>query len=241
MPDFNMHPALVASIAPTMSLAQLDASLRDLQDFVPDAVSKENFQGILDVLDTKTDFFKAPASAKFHLNEEGGLYKHSLGVTYRLLALDAVYELFPQYTKLDVILVGLLHDLGKASQITVLEDPFEANFDTGGKQFFVESIPYYVKRELKTRPGAFEYRRNTGRVVMSIPLGSLHIIGLLLGDFWKPSPTAWAAIAYHDGQYVDAGKEVSHSETKLGLALHQADMFQSRVEGGWENGSGWKG
>jgi len=241
MSDFNTAPPVVADAIPTMSLKQLDAALADLQDFISDAEGKKNFLEVLSAITTHTDFFEAPASAKFHLNEAGGLYKHSLGVTYRLLALDSAYGLFPLYAKLDVILVGLLHDLGKASQITVSEDPFETNFSSGGKQLCVKRIPYYTKRELKTRPGAFEYRRNTERVVMSVPLGSLHIISMLLGDVWKPSPTAWAAIAYHDGQYVDAGKEVSHSETKLGLALHQADMFQSRVEGGWENGSGWKG
>lgn len=229
----------VANLIPKASFPQLGVALSRLETVLTEDETVR-FKGVMALVGKHTDYFSAPASAKFHLNEEGGLYKHSLGVTYRLWSLDAAYELFPQYSYLDVFLSGLLHDLGKAGQVSLVERPTEPATKVGTKSYDVVQYLYYVKRNFTTKTG-YEYRRNPDRVVMSIPLGSLHFIGTMLGDFWKPSPTVWAAIAYHDGQYVDSGKEVAHSETKLGLALHQADMLQSRAEVEWANGSGWKG
>lgn len=57
-------------------------------------------------------FFKAPASTKYHLAEEGGLAIHSMNVTKRLLELTDFYHL--EWMRLSSpYIVGLLHDLCK--------------------------------------------------------------------------------------------------------------------------------
>lgn len=64
-------------------------------------------------------FFEAPASSKFHLNEEGGLVQHSLNVCKCALAVresmlqmdDSLLEYLP---KDSVIIASLLHDVCKA-------------------------------------------------------------------------------------------------------------------------------
>jgi hypothetical protein len=56
-----------------------------------------------------TDYYTAPASIRFHDNEEGGLAKHSLAVVANLLKLKDVFKLAAK----DVVLAGLLHDLCK--------------------------------------------------------------------------------------------------------------------------------
>jgi hypothetical protein len=242
-----MNYAEVADSLPAQqSLQVLDDALTALEI---DLSSEEqaNFSSIITRVNATTDFFTAPASAKFHLNEEYGLYKHSLGVTYRLCALDAAYNIFEECGRFEGVLCGLLHDLGKAGQVTLTALPVEtvkiSNDDTvsslGKRMYKVEHSQYYVKRALKTKPGEYEYRRNPERIGMSIPLSSLHFIGTMLGDYWKPSPAAWAAVAYHDGMYVPEGQNVAHADTKLGVALHQADYFQCRVEAEWSVGSGW--
>ena len=43
-------------------------------------IQREGLENLLVYLDTKTDFFTAPSSASFHLNEAGGLCRHSLNV-----------------------------------------------------------------------------------------------------------------------------------------------------------------
>lgn len=62
----------------------------------------------------KSDFFVAPASARFHLKYAGGLAEHSVNVYKRLkklLALDQV----TQYGEDSIAIVALLHDLCKAN------------------------------------------------------------------------------------------------------------------------------
>ena len=80
-------------------------------------------EGIDDLIayleDGKNDFFNAPASTRFHLNEEGGLCQHSLNVCKAGLMLyeHAVTErpeLARVIKKDSVIVATLLHDLNKS-------------------------------------------------------------------------------------------------------------------------------
>ena len=85
---------------------------------------------------SETDFFTAPASAKYHGSHEGGLVEHSL----------AVYDCFLKIvnsSQFDIaqdtaIIVCLLHDLCKANFYTVSTRNVK-NEQTGAW----EKIPYY--------------------------------------------------------------------------------------------------
>lgn len=80
-----------------------------------------NRQGIADLVEELENlgFFKAPASTKFHLNEDGGLVQHSLNVCKAALSMrksmieldDSLLEALP---KDSVIIASLLHDTCKA-------------------------------------------------------------------------------------------------------------------------------
>ena len=80
-----------------------------------------NRHGIDDLVEELEDlgFFKAPASTKFHLNEDGGLVQHSLNVCKAALSMrksmieldDSLLEALP---KDSVIIASLLHDTCKA-------------------------------------------------------------------------------------------------------------------------------
>lgn len=59
-----------------------------------------------------SDFFNAPASSKFHLNQEGGLAQHSLNVYKSLVHLNKEYN---RFTSEEVIIIALLHDLCKTN------------------------------------------------------------------------------------------------------------------------------
>ena len=80
-------------------------------------IAKENIkrEGIDDLLKwlESTDFFEAPASAKFHLAEAGGLCQHSINVFNRLkkLAIDQFGE---EHTNLETVAIcALFHDVCK--------------------------------------------------------------------------------------------------------------------------------
>lgn len=69
------------------------------------------------LLSHNSDFFKAPASARFHGNYEGGLVEHSLNVYDCLkdyLARTRVIETYSlNYNEETIAIVALLHDLCK--------------------------------------------------------------------------------------------------------------------------------
>ena len=60
-----------------------------------------------------TDFFIAPASAKYHLNVEGGLCQHSLNVYYNLKKLVEMKGLSEIISEDSIKIVALLHDISK--------------------------------------------------------------------------------------------------------------------------------
>lgn len=232
----DLNCTAIADSVPRMDLATLNGTYTALMLSMSENDSSLVSQ-VIDRVSKYTDFMDAPASSRFHLNEPHGLFKHSLGVALRLLSLDAAYGLADSYHDAEIVLAGLLHDLGKAGQTFMRpaerEDPVDECVRMGGALYHVTSFPYYTKRELKTRPGEFEYKRSHAPVKMSVPVSGLHFIGTMLSDIWKPSPDVWQAISYHDGNYVPEGVHIKHSETKLALALHHADIFQSRVELAW--------
>ena len=77
------------------------------------SVQREGIDKLLDYLENKSDFYTAPAAAKFHNNFEGGLLEHSLNVYKNfkgLLALKGV-----EMEEESIILCSLLHDLCKCN------------------------------------------------------------------------------------------------------------------------------
>lgn len=89
-----------------------------------------DFGGLLQYLETETDFFTAPASSKYHLTYEGGLVQHTLHVVNTLEWLTAHMDL--EWGKArSPIVVGMLHDLCKIN--TYVRDGVEWKFNPHGK------------------------------------------------------------------------------------------------------------
>ena len=80
-------------------------------------VHREGAEALLDYLTNKSDFFTAPASARYHGAYAGGLCEHSLNVYHCLtdyLARDRVTDLYGlEYSPESITLVSLLHDVCK--------------------------------------------------------------------------------------------------------------------------------
>lgn len=72
---------------------------------------KKDFGDFINFLEKKTTWLSAPASVKYHLSEEKGLLKHSVGVTKTLLKLREL--LAPQLSEESCVIVALFHDVGK--------------------------------------------------------------------------------------------------------------------------------
>ena len=81
-------------------------------------VKREGIEELIDFIE-KTDFFKAPASTRFHGDYEGGLVEHSMKV-YEILKHKVETNIEPMNVNPEtLILVPLLHDLCKVPYYTI--------------------------------------------------------------------------------------------------------------------------
>lgn len=127
-----------------------------------------DIEGLIAYLEA-TDFFVAPASTQYHCSFPGGLCLHSLNV-YKVLkrlvknfASEVVNtenketgevskEIVPNYSEDTMIIVGLLHDLGKINfyepsvKNTKVYSPYGKKEDSLGNFDWKEERCYAVKR-----------------------------------------------------------------------------------------------
>jgi len=88
---------------------------KNKEEFLKIAKTNIKREGINELLKwiESTDFFEAPASAKFHLAEAGGLCQHSLNVYHRLLKL-ANEQFGEENVNIETITIcSLFHDVCK--------------------------------------------------------------------------------------------------------------------------------
>ncbi len=93
-----------------------DILLKNKETFINiirEKIKRDGVEELIGYLE-KSDFFTAPASARFHCDHEGGLCEHSLNVFYRLrkVVLDE-YGNFDTISEESIAICGLLHDLCK--------------------------------------------------------------------------------------------------------------------------------
>ena len=86
-------------------------------DIFKQHITRPGADALLDYLEHKSDFFTAPASARYHSAYEGGLCEHSVNVYHCLvdyLERARVQELYGlEYSDESIAIVALLHDLCK--------------------------------------------------------------------------------------------------------------------------------
>ena len=106
-------------------------------------ITREGADRLLDYLLTQSDFFSAPASARFHSSYDGGLLDHSLNVydcLVEYLMSPAATETFGfSYSDESIAIVSLLHDLCK---IGVYKKGFRNVKDEKGQWQRVDTFEY---------------------------------------------------------------------------------------------------
>ena len=116
-----------------------------------DNIKREGAVALLEYIN-KTDFFTAPASAKYHEDYEGGLVEHSINVYNALSKLNK--ELNLGFTDESVAIISLLHDLCKIGYYKV---EYRNRKNEQGKW---EQYPFY------TTDDAFPYGHGEKSVYM---------------------------------------------------------------------------
>lgn len=165
---------------------------------------KEEFAGLIDFIETETDYLSAPASTRFHLCQPHGLLEHSVNVAETILKMRKTFA--PELTMESCVIVALFHDLGKAGfagDPLYLKRPAEATKSERPEQLF----PPYLY--------------NNAIIHMGVPIRSLYLIG----QKFPLTPTEAQAIVYHDGQYVKENRGIATFEEPLSLLLQYADNW----------------
>lgn len=165
---------------------------------------KKEFDAFINMLEKETIWLTAPASTRFHLNKEGGLLEHSAGVAETLLKLRELFA--PAISEESCVIVGLFHDAGKVGM-------------PGKPRYFKNDNQWEIKNRNMT------YKVNPDEVSMNLAARSLYLIS----KYIPLSDSEAQAILYHDGQYIDANKEVAHHETPLTLLIQFADSWTAHV------------
>jgi hypothetical protein len=157
--------------------------------------------------------FCAPCSARHHRAEDGGLWRHCLGVMRLALELKEVLDRDRVIPVESVIVASLFHDAGK------LVSGFAGR----------EPIPYYEENILKSgrrsEAEPFKRVRRMDVAALGVPVRSL----MLVSRHVDLSDAEAQAILLHDGQYVPNNKPFANEEAPLTLLIHFADYWCSHV------------
>jgi hypothetical protein len=180
----------------------LSERYEDLKQKVKDR--KEPFDRFIKLLEGETTWLVSPASTRFHLSEEQGLLKHSVGVTETLLRFREF--LAPAIPEESCVIVGLFHDVGKLGM--------------PGKPLYVQN-----DNEWMVKYRGIRYKINPDVVAMGLAVRSLYLVA----QYIPLSDAESQAIAYHDGQYIDDNKIIAHKEEPLTLLLHWADCWTAHI------------
>lgn len=187
-------------------------------------IQREGADALLEWLE-KTDFFKAPASTRFHLAREGGLVEHSIHVYERLRELytnekqrNGLMPLLTEQEEETVAICGLLHDICKVNFYTV--EMRNRKNDKG--QW--EKYPFCVVDD-------------------QLPYGHGEKSVYIVSGFMRLSREEAMAIRWHmgfsDSDFKAGGYSVGNAFDKFPLAVmtHIADMMASHLD---ESGGGDK-
>ncbi len=166
------------------------------------STNREGIEDLISFLE-KTDFFKAPASTRFHGSYEGGLVEHSLKV-YEILDHKAKNNVLNLEIPDDTVkIVSLLHDICKLNFYKV--DYRNAKNSLGEW----EKVPYYTVDD-------------------TIPYGHGEKSVMMISEYIKLTPEEKYSIRWHMG-YTEP-KELyntigaAYKKYPLALMMHEADL-----------------
>ena len=171
------------------------------------STSRIGIDELISFLESKTDFFTAPASTRFHGSHEGGLLEHSLKV-FEIYSkkIEGFYdkEKLGNFNEDSVKISSLLHDICKINYYTTSYKNVK-NKVTGNW----EQEPYFTVND-------------------TIPFGHGEKSVMILSEFIKLLPEEKYAIRWHMGftepkeQYNTIG--IAYEKYPLALLLHEADL-----------------
>ena len=165
-------------------------------------VKREGIEDLIKFLEN-SDFFKAPASTRFHGDYEQGLVEHSLDV-YKILDHKVKNCIKPiNVPEESIIIIGLLHDICKTNF-------YKVDYRNAKNALGVwEKVPYY-------------------KIEDTIPYGHGEKSVMMITEYMKLTPEEKYAIRWHMGftESKESYNAIGATYTKYPIALltHEADL-----------------
>ena len=166
------------------------------------SVKREGIDELISFVE-KSDFFKAPASTRYHGSYEGGLLEHSMKVyeIFKHKIKNAVIDIdIPEES---IILISLLHDICKVNF-------YKVDYRNAKNEFGEwEKVPYYTIED-------------------TIPYGHGEKSVMMITEYIKLTVEEKYAIRWHMG--FTEPKEVygtisqAYKKYPIALLLHEADL-----------------
>ncbi|MBR3153087.1 MAG: HD domain-containing protein [Clostridia bacterium] len=166
------------------------------------SVNREGMDGLINFIE-KSDFFKAPASTRFHGSYEGGLLEHSMKV-YEILkhkVKNSVIDI--DIPNESLILIALLHDICKVNF-------YKTDYRNAKNEMGVwEKVPYYTIDD-------------------TIPYGHGEKSVMMITEYIKLTVEEKYAIRWHMGYtepkelYNTIGQ--AYKKYPIALLMHEADL-----------------
>ena len=137
------------------------------------STNREGMDKLIEFIE-KTDFFKAPASTRFHGDYEGGLLEHSMKV-YEILKEKVEKSTFPiEVAPESLIIIALLHDICKVNF-------YKVDYRNAKNEFGEwEKVPYYTIED-------------------TIPYGHGEKSVMMIEEYIKLTPVERYSIRWHMG------------------------------------------
>ena len=166
------------------------------------STNREGMENLIDFIE-KTDFFKAPASTKFHGSYEGGLLEHSMKV-YEILKHKVETSIIPiNISKESIIIIALLHDICKVNF-------YKVDYRNAKNALGVwEKVPFYAVDD-------------------TIPYGHGEKSVMMITEYIKLTSEEKYAIRWHMGYtepkelYGTIGE--AYKKYPIALLTHEADL-----------------
>lgn len=191
-----------------MEILELEKLKKEFINIFETNIHREGGKDLLDWI-LNSDFFEAPASTRYHLNEKGGLLLHSINVYHNLIQeyefMKSCHPEMKDYSLDCLALVALCHDLCKCNFYSIEMRNAKDEFGQWIK------VPYYTIDD-------------------TFPLGHGEKSMYIVQSFVKLSGEEALSLRWHMGGFDDAVKGGSYSQSQafskcpLAVLLHIADM-----------------
>jgi hypothetical protein len=157
-------------------------------------------------LNKSKQFYTAPASGKYHLNVEGGLFIHSLSVFENMMKLSAAIA--PDLSSESIFIMAMFHDLHKADDgygvCQYKEQTNQWRVNNLGENYVFNKEVFSLNKEFKSV--------------------------LLLLKYIELSPAEIQAICYHHAGYEKNFDDVKNNLFVETVLLNTADLISAQFE-----------